>query len=112
MAEFAFFALGKLVLAEAVDRLVLSGGHEPGAGIVGDARSRPLLQRRDERVLRKLLGRADIAHHSHQAADKLRLLDPEDRLDGAMGVGSRHRLPTNATLSDAASGSDLRGVHL
>ena len=57
IAEFAFLALGKLVAAEAVDRLVLGGGHEPGAGIVGDARSRPLLQRRDQRVLRKLLGR-------------------------------------------------------
>ena len=50
----------------------------------------PLLERGDERVLRQLLGEADVAHHAREAGDELRLLDAPDRVDGVMCIGSRH----------------------
>ena len=73
-----------------IDRTMLRGGHEPGARIVRDARLRPLLERGDERVLREVLGQADVAHDPRKAGDEPRRLDPPDRVDRAMGVGSRH----------------------
>ena len=76
--------------AQQVDRPVLGGGHEPGAGVVRDARLRPLLERGDERVLGQLLGEADVAHDPREAGDEPGRLDPPDRVDRAMGVGSRH----------------------
>ena len=76
--------------AELVDGAVLGRGHQPGARVVRDARLRPLLERGDQRVLRQLLGQADVAHHARQAGDEPRRLDPPDRVDGAMGVGGRH----------------------
>ena len=50
---------------------------------------RPLLERGDQRVLRQLFGEADVAHHAGEAGDELRLLDPPDRVDGAVDVGRR-----------------------
>ena len=50
-----------------VDRAVLGGGHQPGARVVRDAGLRPLLERRDERVLGELLGQADVAHDARRA---------------------------------------------
>ncbi len=52
--------------AEGVDRAPLRGGHEPRAGIVGDARGRPLRERRDDRVLREVLGERHVAHDAHE----------------------------------------------
>ena len=89
-AELLVLALDQLPPAQAVDGAMLGGGHEPGARLVRDARLRPLLERGDERVLRQLLGEADVAHHAREAGDELGLLDAEDRVDGAMGIGSRH----------------------
>ena len=104
--------------AQPVDGAVLGGGHQPGAGLVGDARSRPLLERGDERVLRQLLGHADVAHHAREAGDELGLLDPEDRVDGVMGIGSRHGYRSQHLRSAGArlqrggwaSGLPLRGI--
>ena len=72
--------------AQAVDRAMLRGGHEPGARVVRDACLRPLLERRDERILRELLGKPDVAHHPREPGDEPRRLDPPDRLDGAVDV--------------------------
>ena len=47
--------------------------------------TRPLLERRDQRVLRQLLGHADVAHDARQAGDEPRRLDAPDRLDRAVG---------------------------
>src|SRR6266481_3536887 len=55
-------ALKPFVAAPEVDRTVLRRGHEPGARVVRDARFRPLLERGDESVLRKFLGKTDIAY--------------------------------------------------
>ena len=57
--------------AQQVDRAMLRGGHQPGARVVRDARLRPLLERGDERVLRQVLGQADVAHHPREPAMSL-----------------------------------------
>ena len=80
----------RLLRRKQVDRAMLRGGHEPGARVVRDARLRPLLERGDERVLRELLGEADVAHDPRETGDEPRRLDPPDRVDRAMRVGSRH----------------------
>ena len=56
---------------EVVDGAVLRRRHQPGAGVSRHARRGPLLERRDQRVLRQLLGQADVAHHARQAGDEL-----------------------------------------
>jgi hypothetical protein len=89
-SEFLMLEVEQLVPAQPVDRPILRGGHEPGRRIVRDARVRPALERDDERVLRQLLGQADVAQHPREAGNEPRRLDPPDRVDRAMGVGSRH----------------------
>src|SRR6266852_976051 len=69
---------------------MLRGGHEPGTRVVRDARLRPPFERGDERLLREVLGQSDVAHDSRESGDEPRRLDPPDRVDRAMGVGSRH----------------------
>src|SRR6266498_5435452 len=50
----------------------------------------PGLERGDESLLSELLGETDVAHHPRETGDDLRGLDPPDRVDRAMGGGSRH----------------------
>ena len=69
-AELLVLALEQRVAAQQIDRAMLRRGHEPGAWIVRDARLRPLLERGDERVLRELLGQADVAHDAREAGDE------------------------------------------
>ena len=90
VAELLVLALEQLAAAQAVDRAVLRGRHQPGARVVGHARLRPVLERGDQRVLRQLLGEADVAHHAREPGDQPGRLDPPDRVDRAMGIGSRH----------------------
>jgi len=49
-----------------------------------------LFERGDQRVLCEVLGKTDIAHDPRQPGDEPRRLDPPDRVDRAMRVGSRH----------------------
>ena len=55
-----------------------------------DCRARPLCghcsSADDERVLRELLGEADVAHHPREPADDLRRLDAPHGFDGAVHV--------------------------
>ena len=60
-------------------------------GLSGTPDSRPALQRGDQRVLRQVLGEADVAHHPRQAGDQAGRLDPPDRLDRPVGRGPAHR---------------------
>ena len=83
-------ALDQFRSPQPVDRAMLRGGHEPGARVVRGAGGRPPLECGDERVLRKLLGKTDVAHHPRETGDELRLLYPPDRVDRAMRIGSRH----------------------
>ncbi len=104
-AQLLVLALDQLLAPQPIDGAMLGGGHQPGARLVRDARLRPLLERGDERVLRQLLGEADVAHHARETGDELGLLDPPDRVDGAMDVGSRHgyRLTHRCSPEQAAS---------
>ena len=102
VAELLVLALEQLVAAQLVDGAVLRGRHQPGARVVRDARLRPLLERGDERVLRQLLGEADVAHDARQPGDEPRRLDPPDRVDRAMRLGGRHGDSMNLRLAPIA----------
>ena len=52
--------------AHAVDRLEASGRHQPRARIGGHAVARPLLQRRPEGVVQRLLGDVEVAEQADQ----------------------------------------------
>jgi len=88
--EFRVLSLEQLVAAQSVEGAMLGRSHEPGAGVVRNARLRPLLERDHERVLRQLFGHAHVADDPGQAGDQPRRFDPEDRLDGTLGLGNRH----------------------
>jgi hypothetical protein len=81
-AQLVVLALDQLAATQAIDGAMLGRRHQPGARLVRNPRLRPLLKRGDERVLRQLLGKAHIAHHTGKAGDELGLLDTEDRVDG------------------------------
>jgi hypothetical protein len=49
-----------------------------------------LLKRGDEGILRKVLGKANVTHDAGEPSDEPGGLDPPDRVDGAMNIGSRH----------------------
>ena len=66
-------------------------GHQPGARVAGNARLRPLLERRDQRILCEVFRDPDVANDAREAGDEPGRLDSPDRVDGAMGIGSRHR---------------------
>ena len=96
------FAAELLVLAvehppapQQVDRPPFAGRHEPGAGIARDAGAWPFLERGDERVMRQVLGRADIADEPHEPGHQPGGLDAPDGVDGAMGVGLCHDHPSH-----------------
>src|ERR1043166_2670421 len=102
--ELLVLALEHLASTQPVDRAILRGGHEPGARVVRNARLRPLLQCGDECVLRELLGKTDVSHDPRQAGDDPRRLDPPNRVDRAMGIGSRH-LPLRRSSCSRSAGS-------
>ena len=83
--------------------------HEPGARLVGNALVRPLLERRDERVVRQLLGDADVAHDAREPGDELRPLDAKYRFDCGMRRRLRHRpkslMPATGRMSSSTSPS-------
>ncbi len=86
-AELGVLALGELQSAQAVDRPVLRGRHQPGAGIVRHASGRPAFERHHQRILRQFLGEADVAHHARQPGDEPGRFDPPDGIDGAVDIG-------------------------
>src|SRR5207237_3964906 len=63
--------------------------HEPRAGVVGHSRLRPLVERGNERVLREVFGKPDVAYDAREAGDELRRFDAPNGVDGTMNVG-RH----------------------
>src|SRR5688500_15886446 len=81
--EFGVLLLQHLRAAKMIQRAVLRRRHQPGAGIVRYAGRGPGFQRRDQRLLRELLGQAAVAHHARDAGDDLSRLDAPDGFDGA-----------------------------
>ena len=76
---------------EAVDRLMFAHGRQPGAWIGRDAVPRPLAQRIDERLLRKVLGEVEVVRHPRQRCNDAWELHPEDGLGyGGGRIGNRH----------------------
>jgi hypothetical protein len=45
-----------------------------------------LLQRRNQRLLRQVLGHTHIAHHAREPGNQLCRLDPPDRLDTSINL--------------------------
>ena len=89
-AQLGVLPLEHLVAAEEVDGPPLSRRHEPGPGIVRDSGFRPPHERGQQRVLGQVLGDTDVAYDTRETGDEPGGLDPPDRFDGAMDVGSRH----------------------
>src|ERR1700722_1994029 len=81
-----------------VDRSVLRGGGEPSARLVRNARNRPLLERGDESVLGKLLSDAKVPYDPSDTRNDPGGFDSPDGIDGAMGIGRRHRYPSYAAF--------------
>ena len=97
----------QLVAAQVVDGPVLGGGHEPRAGIIGDAALGPAFERGDEGVLREIFGETDVADDARECGDKARGLDAPDGVDGAVDVvaelaraGGLHQLPMTPPLTE------------
>lgn len=105
MTELIDLASEPLFSAQEIDRTALRDGHQPGARVARDARLRPLLERRDQRILSEILGKTDVAHDPREAGDHPRRLDPPDRIDRAMRVGDQ-----GARRSVGASGAALVDV--
>ena len=90
MAELFVFAFEKFVAAKHVAGAMLCSGHEPGAGIIGDAGLGLLLKSGDESVLREFFGYAHVPHDSSEPRDHASRLDSPDRFDRPVCLGSRH----------------------
>ena len=94
--------------AQQIDGPVLGRLHQPGARVARHAGRRPLLEGRDQRVVRQVLGRADIAHQAHQPGNQLRRLEAPHRLDGGMGVGCHAVGPDPAAGAKSSASKTCR----
>jgi hypothetical protein len=65
------FAIEERASAQVVYGAMLGSRHEPGAGIIRDTRSGPLLESRNQRILRQILGESDVVHHPREPGDQL-----------------------------------------
>jgi hypothetical protein len=83
--------------AQTVDRLVPSDIDQPGARISRNAFRRPLLDRRREGFLQRLLGELEIADEADQRREDATRLLPEDPLDILRVVASVCRHPKTMT---------------
>src|SRR5260370_32974063 len=103
-------AFEKFIPAKVIDCALLSGSQQPGAGIVRDARLRPPLERRDESILRKLLGHTYVADDASKPGDQSGRLNPPDRIDRGMCDGGRHAHPSHH-LQIVRASRPLRAVN-
>lgn len=79
--QLLVLALEAGVPAQQINGPVFGRAHQPDAGIARHARLRPLLQRRDQRILRQILGDTNIAHNACEASDEPGRLYPPDCVD-------------------------------
>jgi hypothetical protein len=73
-----------------INRPMLCGCHQPGAGIIRDAIARPLFECRDESILRQFFGHPDVADNPRDSGDQAGGFDPPDGVDGQMNVRGDH----------------------
>ena len=78
------FALGDGVAAEQIDGASFGGGGKPCPRVVGDAGSRPLFERSEKRLLRKIFRQAHVARQAGESGDDPRGLDAPDGFNGSM----------------------------
>jgi hypothetical protein len=95
-SDLLMLALLHLPAPEEVDGAAPGGGHEPRAGLLGEARRRPLLERGHQRVLRQVLRDPDVADDARESADDLGGFDPPDRVDRSLRVGHAGRLQVSS----------------
>ena len=111
LPELFVLAIEHFGATEMIDGAMLGGGHQPRAGVVRNARCGPLLQRGHERIVREIFGKPHIAHHAREGRNDFRGFDAPDRVDGAMGVGSRHGYRSHHLQStDATTTSACRAL--
>ena len=72
--------------ASGVDGLEASGRDQPGARIGGHAVARPLLHRRHERLVHRLLGAVEVAEQPDERGQDTARLGAIDRFDGRSRV--------------------------
>lgn len=101
-ADLLALARVQRVLPQMIERAALRGRHQPCARIVRHAAARPVLERRDERVLRELFGHADVAHEPRDVRDDSRGLDPPDGIDRTVNGGVHHARPSASALGFAS----------
>ena len=80
-------------------RLAMVISHAPG--LFGTPTSRPLLERRHQRILRELFGHADVADEAGEAGDNPGRLDAPHGVDGTVRV--RRRSQTTITTQEVES---------
>ena len=71
----------RAVAADAVDRAVAGGRHEPGARVLRRALARPALRGDRERLLGGFLGEVEVAEEADQACEDAAPLVAEDLLE-------------------------------
>ena len=79
-------AFGRLVAADAVDGAAFGCGHQPAAGVVGDAPFRPLLESEHKRILRQVFRQPHVTHPAGEGSDELGRLHAPDGVQGALEV--------------------------
>ena len=103
----------RAIAADAVDRAVARGRHQPGAGVGGDAVARPALRGDREGLLRGFLGEVEVAEEADQRSEDTAPLVAEglfeDRYHSTIGRTSiappRRAAGIRAASSIAASRS-------
>ena len=82
--------------AEAIDRPVPGRGRDPGTRVVRHTADRPRLERCDEGVLDRFLGKVEVTGDADEGRDSTALLVAEQAVDdcsgGLRGGGSRRRV--------------------
>src|SRR5580704_2010783 len=98
--------LGERALAaDAIDRAVARGRHEPRAGVAGCALARPALGGDREGLLRGFLGEIEVAEEANQAGEDTAPLVPEDALDQRSTRGRTSIAPPSRAAGIRAASS-------